>query len=138
MERGFCSFSQFLKAAKSFLNFFFYNLYMNSKNVLLFILLIGLVGSAVSYLIFGFAQDFNTLLISRCFAGICGATITTAFAYITDVTTNENRAKGMGMIGAAFGLGFIFGPILTGLFFQATAPLCPFLLLPAFVFSISH
>jgi MFS family permease len=80
------------------------------------ILLIGLIGSAISYLIFGLAQDFNTLLISRCFAGICGATITTAFAYITDVTSNENRAKGMGMIGAAFGLGFIFGPILTGVF----------------------
>lgn len=80
------------------------------------VLLIGLIGSALSYVMFGLAQDFNMLLISRFFAGFCGATISTAFAYITDVTTNENRAKGMGMIGAAFGLGFIFGPILTGLF----------------------
>jgi MFS transporter, DHA1 family, tetracycline resistance protein len=52
------------------------------------------------------------LFIARAFAGICGANISTAYAYVTDVTSEKDRAKGMGMIGAGFGLGFIFGPAI--------------------------
>ncbi len=82
------------------------------------IILIGLLGSAVSYLTFGLAHSLTLLFVSRCLAGIAGANIPTAQAYIADSTTPENRAKGMGMVGAAFGLGFIFGPALGGFLSQ--------------------
>jgi multidrug resistance protein len=78
------------------------------------VILIGLLGSALSYLAFGLAQSLIMLFISRCLAGIAGANIPTAQAFIADSTTAENRAKGMGMVGAAFGLGFIFGPAIGG------------------------
>lgn len=78
------------------------------------VILIGLFGSAVCYLMFGLAQSLAVLFIARTLAGIAGANIATAQAYMADVTTPENRAKGMGMIGAAFGLGFIFGPAIGG------------------------
>ena len=55
------------------------------------------------------------LFVARIVGGIAGANIPTAQAYIADVTTPENRARGMGMVGAAFGLGFIFGPALGGI-----------------------
>lgn len=55
------------------------------------------------------------LLVSRVIAGIGGSSIGVAQAYIADVTTRENRSKGMGLIGAAFGLGFVFGPLIGGL-----------------------
>jgi MFS family permease len=79
------------------------------------VLLVGLAGSTVFYAVFGYATAANSLLwmfISRIGAGISGATISTAQAYIADVTTPENRTKGMALIGAAFGLGFTFGPLL--------------------------
>lgn len=70
--------------------------------------------NGIGYLIFSFTNDYLTLLISRIIAGIGGSNIGVAQAYIADVTTKENRAKGMGLIGAAFGLGFVFGPPLGG------------------------
>ncbi len=79
------------------------------------IILISVFGIACSMLFLGFAQSLTWLFIGRIFAGFFGANISTASAYIADVTTAENRAKGMGMIGAAFGLGFLFGPALGGL-----------------------
>jgi multidrug resistance protein len=82
------------------------------------VIVIGLLGSAVSYLTFGLAQSLALLFVSRCLAGIAGANIPTAQAFIADSTTPENRAKGMGMVGAAFGLGFIFGPALGGFLSQ--------------------
>lgn len=82
------------------------------------IILIGLLGSSISYLIFGMADSLWVLLVSRIFAGICGANISTAQAYIADSTGPENRAKGMGIIGAAYGLGFIFGPAIGGILSQ--------------------
>jgi multidrug resistance protein len=82
------------------------------------IILLGLFGSAVSYLFFGLAHSLWLLFLSRIFAGICGANISTAQAYIADSTTAENRAKGMGLIGAAYGLGFIFGPAIGGILSQ--------------------
>jgi MFS family permease len=79
------------------------------------VLLIGLTASFTGYLMFAFARSLTVLLISRVIAGIGGANIATAQAYITDSTSPENRAKGMGLIGAAFGLGFILGPPLSGI-----------------------
>ena len=78
------------------------------------IIVFGLLGSCLSYLAFGLATSLTALFAARIFAGIAGANIPTAQAVIADVTAPENRAKGMGMVGAAFGLGFIFGPAIGG------------------------
>lgn len=78
------------------------------------VLMIGLGGSVVFYTIFGIAtveQSLVMLFVARIGAGIAGATISTAQAYIADCTTLEGRSKGMALIGAAFGLGFTFGPL---------------------------
>ncbi|MEW5975008.1 MAG: MFS transporter [Acidobacteriota bacterium] len=79
------------------------------------VILVGLLGSSVSYLIFGAANTLPVLFLSRIFAGIAGANIATAQANIADSTEPQNRARGMGLIGAAYGLGFIFGPAIGGL-----------------------
>jgi MFS transporter, DHA1 family, tetracycline resistance protein len=79
------------------------------------ILLISLLGTAAGFLILGLATTLWMLFLGRIIDGISGGNISTAQAYIADVTTPENRAKGMGMIGAAFGLGFIFGPAIGGI-----------------------
>ena len=78
------------------------------------IILLGLLGSCLAYLGFGMAGTLTALFAARIFAGIAGANIPTAQAVVADLTTPENRAKGMGIIGAAFGLGFIFGPAIGG------------------------
>jgi multidrug resistance protein len=78
------------------------------------IILLGLLGSCLSYFAFGMASTLTALFAARIFAGIAGANIPTAQAVVADLTTPENRAKGMGMVGAAFGLGFIFGPAIGG------------------------
>jgi len=78
------------------------------------ILIIGLLGSAASYLVFAYAASLFVLLLSRIMAGIGGANIPVAQAYIADITPRESRAANMGLIGAAFGLGFIFGPAIGG------------------------
>ncbi len=78
------------------------------------VLMIGLLGSVVFYSLFGVAtimQSLTLLFVSRIGAGIAGATISTAQAYIADTTTLEERPKGMALIGMAFGLGFTFGPL---------------------------
>ena len=79
------------------------------------VLLISLTASLTGDLMFAFSQSFTVLFASRVIAGIGGANIGTAQAYIADSTSHENRAKGMGVIGAAFGLGFIVGPPLSGI-----------------------
>lgn len=79
------------------------------------ILLLGLLGSAVAYLVFAWAGSVAALFASRILAGIGGSTIPVAEAYIADVTPPERRAGNMGLIGAAFGLGFTVGPALGGL-----------------------
>jgi DHA1 family tetracycline resistance protein-like MFS transporter len=86
------------------------------------ILLIGLAGSVVFYALFGLASELSPaqhawlalglLFVSRIGAGIAGATISTAAAVIADCTTKEKRAHGMALIGAAFGIGFTFGPLI--------------------------
>ena len=78
------------------------------------ILLISLLGTAAGFLILGFATTLWMLFLGRIIDGISGGNISTAQAYIADVTTEEDRAKGMGLIGAAFGLGFVFGPAIGG------------------------
>jgi DHA1 family tetracycline resistance protein-like MFS transporter len=79
------------------------------------ILLISLMGTCLGFLILGFATTLTMLFIGRIIDGISGGNISTAQAYIADITTKENRAKGMGLIGAAFGLGFVFGPAIGGI-----------------------
>jgi MFS transporter, DHA1 family, tetracycline resistance protein len=79
------------------------------------VLLVSLGASFTGYLLFAFAGSITLLFISRIIAGIGGANIATAQAYIADSTSEENRAKGMGLIGAAFGMGFILGPPLSGI-----------------------
>ena len=79
------------------------------------VILVSLTTSCIGYLLFAFANSLTLLFVSRVIAGAGGANISTAQAYITDMTTPERRAKGMGLIGAAFGLGFILGPPLSGI-----------------------
>lgn len=82
------------------------------------LILLGLVGSGISYVIFAFATTLTWLFVSRILAGLMGANIAVAQAYIADRTEARDRARGMGLIGAAFGLGFILGPAIGGVFSQ--------------------
>ena len=77
------------------------------------VILVSLVASFTGYLLFAFSRSLTVLFISRAIAGVGGANISTAQAYITDVTSPQERARGMGLIGAAFGMGFILGPPLS-------------------------
>jgi MFS family permease len=96
------------------------------------ILLISTAGAAMSYVLFAIASGIENhavalwaLLVSRLFAGACGGNIAVAQAYIADITPPEHRSKRMGLIGMAFGLGFIFGPAISGValkFGGVTAP----------------
>ncbi|HEY0593149.1 MAG TPA: MFS transporter [Thermoanaerobaculia bacterium] len=85
------------------------------------VLLISLAGSLSGYLLFAVAHSLAGLMLARIVAGIAGANIGTAQAYIADSTSLEDRAKGMGLIGAAFGLGFILGPPIGGLMSHLSA-----------------
>lgn len=82
------------------------------------VLLLSLLFGALSMVALGFANSVLWIFLCRLAAGIFAANISTATAYIADSTTEENRAKGMGIIGAGFGLGFLFGPVLGGLFVE--------------------
>jgi MFS family permease len=88
------------------------------------VLLISTAGAALSYSLFAIACGFPgttglwLLLVSRALAGVCGANITVAQAYIADITPPEKRSAKMGLIGMAFGLGFIFGPAIGGIVFK--------------------
>jgi MFS transporter, DHA1 family, tetracycline resistance protein len=96
------------------------------------ILLFSTAGAALSYVLFAIASSFENhnlalwaLLGARAFAGACGGSITVAQAYIADITPPENRSKRMALIGVAFGLGFVFGPAISGIalkFGGGTAP----------------
>lgn len=90
------------------------------------VLLVGLFGSAISYVGFGLAGSLAVLFLARALAGLMGANVGVAQAYVADITPPEERARGMGMIGAAFGLGFIFGPAIGGLL-SHFGPAIPFL-----------
>jgi DHA1 family tetracycline resistance protein-like MFS transporter len=96
------------------------------------VLLSSLLGFAIDYIFLALAPSYGWLFVGRIIAGLTGASFTTAAAYIADISTPETRAKNFGMIGAAFGLGFIIGPGLGGLLagfgirapFYAAAGLC--------------
>lgn len=79
------------------------------------LLLLALLGLGIDYVVIVFAPTIAWFFAARVIAGICGGSITVANAYIADISTPENRAKNFGMIGAAFGLGFVIGPSLGGL-----------------------
>jgi len=103
------------------------------------VLLGTLAGNALSYLLFAFAQDLPTVFAARALAGFFGANIPVAQAYVADVTTPENRARGMGLLGMAFGLGFVFGPAVGGLLFEVAhwAPGATAATLSAIAFSLA-
>ena len=88
-------------------------------------LILSLIGTAVSFAMLAVAQSLAMLFAARIVDGLSGGNITTARAYIADVTTEENRAKAYGLLGAAFGLGFIVGPALGAAFshISYTAPI---------------
>jgi DHA1 family tetracycline resistance protein-like MFS transporter len=90
------------------------------------VLLISLFGFGLNYLILAFAPSIAWLFVGRILAGITGASFTTATAYIADISTPEKRAQNFGLIGAAYGLGFIIGPVLGGVLGQYSLQL-PFL-----------
>ena len=79
------------------------------------ILLASIIGTGIGFLILGIATTLWMLFLGRIIDGISGGNISTAQAYMADITTKEDRAKGMGLLGAAFGLGFIFGPAIGGI-----------------------
>jgi DHA1 family tetracycline resistance protein-like MFS transporter len=90
------------------------------------ILLFSLLGFGLDYIFLAFAPTIGWLFVGRIFSGITGASITTAAAYMADISDEKTRAKNFGMIGAAFGLGFIIGPLLGGLLGEL-GPRIPFL-----------
>ncbi len=79
------------------------------------ILLLTCAGTALSYLLWVFSGNFLLLVLARLFGGAMSGNLSVATAAVADVTTRENRAKGMGMVGAAFGLGFVTGPAIGGI-----------------------
>ncbi len=96
------------------------------------VILFSLLGFSANFFLQAWAPSIFWLFVGRILSGVSGASITTASAYIADISTDEDRAKNFGMIGAAFGLGFIIGPVLGGVLgsygarvpFIAAAVLC--------------
>ena len=82
------------------------------------VLLASIAGTAIGFVLMGLARSLPLLFLARIIDGATGGNIATAQAYIADVTPPEQRSRGMGLIGAAFGLGFIFGPLIGGLMSQ--------------------
>ena len=78
------------------------------------VILLSLFGFGINYIVLAIAPDIVWLFIGRIFQGIMGASLTTASAYIADVSSPEKKAQNFGLIGAAFGLGFILGPVIGG------------------------
>ena len=90
------------------------------------VLLLSLFGFGLDYVFLSYAPTIGWLFVGRAIAGITGASFTTATAYIADISTHENRAQNFGMVGAAFGLGFIIGPVIGGLL-GSFGPRIPFM-----------
>ena len=82
------------------------------------VLLFSLLGFGIDYLFMAFAPTIGWLFVGRLFSGAAGSSITTASAYMADISTDKNRAQNFGLIGAAFGVGFIIGPVMGGLLGQ--------------------
>ncbi len=79
------------------------------------VLAISMAGATISYLMLAFADSIMAIMAARLFGGLMAGNVSVAYAYISDTTSEENRAQSMGLMGAAFGLGFIFGPAFGGL-----------------------
>lgn len=97
------------------------------------VLLISLLGFALDYILLAFAPNLAWLFVGRLIAGVMGASFTTGTAYIADISTPEKRAQNFGMVGAAFGLGFIIGPVVGGLLGQY-GPRVPFMVAAGLTF----
>ena len=95
------------------------------------VLLISLIGLGIDYILMAFAPTMFWLFVGRIVAGLCGASYVTASAYLADVTAPEDRARAFGLIGAAFGVGFVFGPALGGILGEY-GPRVPFYAAAAF------
>lgn len=95
------------------------------------VLLISLLGLGLDYIVMALAPSYTWLFVGRIISGICGASFTTATAYIADISTPEKRAQNFGLIGAAFGVGFIIGPVIGGIA-SHWGPRIPFLVAAAF------
>ena len=103
------------------------------------VILLSLLGFGINYIVLAIAPNVTWLFIGRIFQGIMGASLTTASAYIADISTPEKKAQNFGLIGAAFGIGFVLGPFIGGIlgeinfrlpfFFSAALSLCTFLFL---------
>lgn len=91
------------------------------------ILLVSLCMAALDYVMMAFAPNLTVLFIGRMISGLTGASITVCMAYIADISTDENRSSNYGLIGAAFGLGFIIGPAIGGLLGGRFGPQAAFL-----------
>lgn len=78
------------------------------------ILLISFTGAIGTYILFGLAESVGTLFVARCAAGLFAGSISASYAYMTDITSEADRARGMALLGAAFGMGLIFGPAIGG------------------------
>jgi DHA1 family tetracycline resistance protein-like MFS transporter len=96
------------------------------------VLMVSMVGSVIGYLWLGLAGTLSMLILARVISGLMSGNISAAFAYVADVTAPADRAKGLGMIGAAFGLGFMFGPMIGGLL-GGDDPAAATFLMPALV-----
>ncbi|MBJ7428871.1 MAG: TCR/Tet family MFS transporter [Bacteroidia bacterium] len=97
------------------------------------VLLLSLLGLGLDYILHAYAPTITWLFVGRLIAGVMGASFTTATAYIADISTPEKRAQNFGLIGAAFGLGFIIGPVIGGLSAK-WGPSMPFLLAASLTF----
>jgi len=86
------------------------------------VLIFSQAGTALSFLILGLSRNFSVMLLARMLDGASGGNILVAQAYVADVTAPEHRARGMGLIGMAFGLGFVFGPLLGGVLLSLPLP----------------
>lgn len=86
------------------------------------ILLLSLLGAGCAHILFAFASSYSVLFIARLLAGVFGANISTAMAYAADISPPEKRSQSMGLIGAAIGLGFVFGPFIGGVLGSLNVP----------------
>jgi DHA1 family tetracycline resistance protein-like MFS transporter len=98
------------------------------------VLIVALLGLGIDYILHAVAPTLGLLFVGRVLAGMCGASFTTASAYIADVSPPEKRAQNFGMIGVAFGVGFILGPVIGG-FAGAAGPRVPFWIAAALSFA---
>ena len=90
--------------------------YLSNKFGRRIIIWITLIGSIIAYVLLAYSQTIYGLFFAKAFAGFMAGNISTSQAYLTDITDKKNRAKAMGVFGAAFGLSFMLGPAICGMF----------------------